>query len=508
MKIRLRIFILLFLLVPAAPAMSNAADIPRRISALLVKLDKALTASRQVLYVDPDDRAAIRATAYLLERKGASWSLALGPFPAILGRNGMAPAWEKREGDGRTPSGVFPLRQAFGYPAAIHTRLDYRQSQPDDIWVDDVLSPDYNHRVKVGQTGASSFEYLVLDNDAYKYGLIVEYNSHPTIKGFGSAIFVHVRKGKGMPTAGCISLAEHNLKQILGWLDPQQKPVLVAGTPKELEAFVSGPAEALPADIPETIRSRLGAVSRRLGQWRVGNGFFAMATTVPDAVASSMLEKRSWRPGCPVPIDDLAYVVSNYHGFDGRTQYGELVVHVGLSGFVLDILKGLYENGFPIERMELIENYDADDDRSMAANNTSAFNCRDITGKPGFFSKHSYGGAIDINPVQNPYVSAKAEALKKRGWDGDGTTADYLKRIGYGGASPISSFCAANPSECNVLPPGGLPYLERRIRHTGMLAEGDRAVALFRQKGFDWGGEWVGKLDYQHFEFDWGRLSR
>lgn len=505
MKIRLRIFILLLVLVPA---LSSAAGIPKRISALLVKFDKTMTASRQVLYVDPDVRVPTRATVYPLERRRTSWSLAFGPFPANLGRNGTAPAWEKREGDGRAPTGIFPLRQAFGYPAAIHTRLDYRQSQPDDIWVDDVLSPDYNHRVKAGQTGASSFEYMVLNNDAYKYGLIVEYNTHPTIKGFGSAIFVHVRKGKGMPTAGCVSLSENGLKQILGWLDPQSKPVVVVGTPEELAVFISGAADALPADIPETIRTRLSAASRRLGQWRVGNGFFAIATTVPDAVASGMLEKRSWRPGCPVPIDDLAYVVSNYHGFDGKTHYGELVVHVGLAGFVLDILKGLYENGFPIERMELIENFDADDDLSMAANNTSAFNCRDITGKPGFFSKHSYGGAIDINPVQNPYVSAKAEALKRRGWDGDGATIDYLKRLGYGGASPVSGFCMENPAECNILPLEGLPYLDRRVKHPGMLVEGDPVVALFRQKGFDWGGEWAGKLDYQHFEFDCDRLSR
>lgn len=507
MNVRLRIF-LLVALVLASSVSRSAARMPERIPALLARLDTRLEDRRQVLYVDPDVRVPTRATVYPLERKRTSWSLTFGPFPANLGRNGMAPAWEKREGDGRTPTGIYPLRQAFGYPAAVRTRLDYRQSRSEDIWVDDVLSPDYNHRVKIGQTVASSFEYMVPDNDAYKYGLIVEYNTHPAIKGFGSAIFVHVRKGKGMPTAGCISLAEQGLKQILGWLDPQMNPVVVVGTPEELAASVSGPADALSADIPETIRTRLGGASRKIVQWRAGNGFFGMATTVPDAVASSMLKNRSWRPGCPVPIEDLAYVVSNFHGFDGKTRYGELVVHVGLAVFVLDILKGLYENGFPIERMELIENYGADDDRSMAANNTSAFNCRDITGKPGFFSKHSYGGAIDINPVQNPYVSAKAEALKLRGWDGDGVSVDFVKKLGYGGISPIIGFCTANPSECNILPPDGLPYLDRRVRHTGMLVEGDPAVVLFRQRGFDWGGEWSGKLDYQHFEFGCDRLSR
>ncbi len=112
----------------------------------------------------------------------------------------------------------------------------------------------------------------------------------------------------------------------------------------------------------------------------------------------------SWREGCPVPLADLRLLTVDHWGFDGREHTGELVIHEWEAGDVIVAMRRLYDARFPIRRMLLVDAYGGDDDRSMAANNTSAFNCREVTGQPGAWSEHSYGRAIDINPVQNPYV--------------------------------------------------------------------------------------------------------
>jgi L,D-peptidoglycan transpeptidase YkuD (ErfK/YbiS/YcfS/YnhG family) len=487
---------------------ANAAGIPGRLQASLPALAGAIAGSSQLLYVDPDVKTPACAILYPLKRFKNHWALAFSPVPANLGRRGMAPAWEKREGDGRTPTGIYPLQQAFGYAASVNTRMSYHQLQPDDVWVDDVQSPDYNRLVKCGDTHAMSFEAMFSERVAYRYGLVVAYNTHPVIKGLGSAIFVHVQKGKGIPTSGCVSVNKRAMIKILSWLDPSQKPQIVIGTSAELALSLSGPVSDLPTDIPEKIREKLGTASRKIGEWPMLDGFFAVATTVPTTVETRMLETGSWRPGCPVPISDLAYLATRYWGFDGKPHYGELVVHIGLADFYLDLLKFMYKTKFPVNRMKLIDAYDADDDKSMAADNTSAFNCRDITGKPGIFSKHSYGGAIDINPLENPYITASTDALKIRGWDGNGEKVDFLKKLGFTATSPINEFCKRNPAECKVLPPSALSYIDRSRSRSGMLQEDAPIVEQFKKKGFGWGGEWTHPIDYQHFEYGYGKLAR
>jgi hypothetical protein len=111
----------------------------------------------------------------------------------------------------------------------------------------------------------------------------------------------------------------------------------------------------------------------------------------------------SWHPGCPVPISDLRLITMDHWGFDGQVHRGELVVHEDVAGGIVSVFGQLFAARFPIQRMEPIELYDGDDDKSMAADNTSAFKCREITGG-GAFSVHSWGKAIDINPLENPYV--------------------------------------------------------------------------------------------------------
>lgn len=130
--------------------------------------------------------------------------------------------------------------------------------------------------------------------------------------------------------------------------------------------------------------------------------FRGAARPLPPALRARM-EGVSWRSGCPVALADLALLELTHHDFDGRVRVGELVVEARVADDVLDAFSRIFEAGFPIERMRLIEEYGGSDDRSMADNNSSAFNCRPVTGGGGF-SEHAYGRAIDINPVQNPYV--------------------------------------------------------------------------------------------------------
>ena len=166
----------------------------------------------------------------------------------------------------------------------------------------------------------------------------------------------------------------------------------------------------------------------------------------------------SWREGCPVPLADLRLLTVDYWGFDGREHAGELVIHEREAEDVIVAMRRLYDARFPIRRMLLVDAYGGDDDRSMAANNTSAFNCRAVTGQPGVWSEHSYGRAIDINPVQNPYVL-------------DGA----------------------------VLPPEGRAYKDRSLEAAGMIHPGDPVVRAFADIGWSWGGRWESPTDYQHF---------
>lgn len=167
----------------------------------------------------------------------------------------------------------------------------------------------------------------------------------------------------------------------------------------------------------------------------------------------------SWKPGCPLHIRKLRLVEAMHHGFDSEPHRGRLVVHRAEAKDVLAVMKRLYRKRFPIRRMELIDRYGADDQRSMRADNTSAFNCRFVAGT-NRWSMHAYGRAIDINPIENPYVSGS-----------------------------------------HVSPPEGRPYSDRSRDAKGMIHAGDAVVKAFRRKaGWEWGGAWSGATrDYQHF---------
>jgi L,D-peptidoglycan transpeptidase YkuD (ErfK/YbiS/YcfS/YnhG family) len=187
-------------------------------------------ASSQVLLVTNDDPSGFTATLYALEKRGAVWRNALPPVPALIGRKGFALPGEKKEGDLRTPSGVFALKRTFGYGPEIESRMPYRQAGEEDIWVDDAASPAYNRWVRKGETSAASFEIMKRQDDRYRYGIVVEYNTDPIIPGAGSAIFIHVRGGENVPTLGCVALSESDMLKVLEWLNPTAEPLAILGT--------------------------------------------------------------------------------------------------------------------------------------------------------------------------------------------------------------------------------------------------------------------------------------
>jgi poly-gamma-glutamate synthesis protein (capsule biosynthesis protein) len=175
---------------------------------------------------------------------------------------------------------------------------------------------------------------------------------------------------------------------------------------------------------------------------------------IPADVRERMV---SWHRGCPVPIRRLRLLAFNHHGLDDEVHRGRLIVHKAEAYKVLNVMRILFRKGFRMKQIWLVDAYGASDRRSMRADNTSAFNCRYVAGTTRW-SQHAYGKAIDINPVENPYV------------DGD-----------------------------YVSPRNGRPYADRSRRAPGMIHAGDKVVRAFASIGWGWGGYWSGAKDYQHF---------
>lgn len=169
-------------------------------------------------------------TAFLvaLERKEGSWVVKYNPVEVGIGKYGFAPPKEKREGDGKSPTGIFRLGKLFTYKKQLNTLLEYQQTTKEDKWIDDPNSEDYNKYIR-GSTDAKSYESLLLNSDVYKYCLVIEYNTNPVVKGKGSAIFFHLGVKKPFFTAGCVAINEENMELIVKWLDPKQNPTIIMG---------------------------------------------------------------------------------------------------------------------------------------------------------------------------------------------------------------------------------------------------------------------------------------
>jgi hypothetical protein len=186
-----------------------------------------------------------------------------------------------------------------------------------------------------------------------------------------------------------------------------------------------------------------------------GGRFRSAIRPVGPAVRARM--GATWKPGCPVGLDDLRYVTVSFRGFDGRAHSGELVVHRRVAAQVVEVFARLYRARFPIEEMRLVTGADLDAHPTGDGNNTAAFVCRPAR-QQARWSAHAYGLAVDVNPFQNPY---------RRG--------DL------------------------VLPELASAYEDRSRARPGMIRRGDVVTSAFADIGWTWGGDWRSQKDFMHF---------
>ena len=185
-------------------------------------LEKLSPSTTQLLVVKSLAGFKVEITACRLQGKVWQQAVTSDPFVGVIGKNGIAYAGEKKEGDLKTPAGLFPLGEAFGsQPLAL--KMDYRYITPDDKFIDDVTSTRYNTWVN-GKTDAKSYESMLIPQ--YKMGVVINYNMNPTIVGSGSAIFMHLWRSPVSPTAGCVAMDERHLLSVMHWLDKSQHPFI------------------------------------------------------------------------------------------------------------------------------------------------------------------------------------------------------------------------------------------------------------------------------------------
>jgi L,D-peptidoglycan transpeptidase YkuD (ErfK/YbiS/YcfS/YnhG family) len=179
----------------------------------------------QLVTVTAASYGATRAELTAYRRVDGRWRRVFGPWVAWIGRNGMAPAGAKREGDGRTPSGTFGFGFFFGVDPDPGVRFPFRRIDASDVWDDDPSSPLYNEWVD-DQDANPGAAPEPMDVSAYDYGAVIAYNTART-PGLGSAIFLHINIGT--PTAGCVTLPVGELLEILRWLNPAASPRITMG---------------------------------------------------------------------------------------------------------------------------------------------------------------------------------------------------------------------------------------------------------------------------------------
>ncbi len=188
------------------------------------------------------------------------------------------------------------------------------------------------------------------------------------------------------------------------------------------------------------------------------SAFNANITRITPAIKERMIKGNSWHRGCPVPLKNLRYINVKYHSFSGEDRVGELIVNKDIANSIVWVMEELYNIGYPIRQMRLVSDFNGDDWKSIEADNTSAFNCRKATGSTKW-SRHSFGRAIDINPIENPYISRTGHISHKK----------------------------------------SLRYRKRVPNHRAVLLEDSLATQIFKRYGFKWGGDWRYTKDYQHF---------
>lgn len=193
--------------------------------------------------------------------------------------------------------------------------------------------------------------------------------------------------------------------------------------------------------------------------------FVATVSNISVVIQREMLEKGTYKSNCPVPPARLREIKFTYYDFDGVEHTdGSIIVLDAAVENVTEIFRELYDIKFPIAKIKRIELYNGDDEKSLADNNSVCFQCRSITNKPGIYSLHSYGLAIDINPWQNPYLG----------------------------------YYDLQQGTIKVLPPIGINYINRTNLRAGMV---EHVRNIFQKNGFPiWGGAWNDPIDWQHIQ--------
>ena len=245
--------------------------------------------------------------------------------------------------------------------------------------------------------------------------------------------------------------------------EPAAAPIVVENIYLDAPAVTSAP-KALPLPVPlpsDTPEPDPFADCARVFQAENADFFYVELTEEIKTRITGMSYPKNDK-AAPVKYGDLRYLHILYVNFEGELCKGELMVHAGLADEVMDIFYQLYTHAYPLASVRLVDDFGepGDDNLSMEANNSSAFNYRQVSGSKKL-SLHSYGMAIDINPVQNPYLNGS-----------------------------------------RVAPPNAVDYVDRSLRLPGMIDYDDLCYKLFTSYGWAWGGDFAKDKDYQHFSKD------
>mgnify|MGYP000221170253 FL=1 len=236
---------------------------------------------------------------------------------------------------------------------------------------------------------------------------------------------------------------------------------------QERELVADRDSEEVPQETQEKVTDTVGTESDRKSDTETPEASYAddfYISEIPDDIFAKM-QGKSYKEDCTVPREDLRYVHVRHMGFDGEAKDGELVVNKAIADDVLAIFEELYKADYPIEKVRLVDEYDADDEASMSDNNSSAFNFRFISHTTRI-SRHGLGMAVDINTRYNPYVK----------------TVD---------------------GKLSIEPANGADYVDRSKDFPHKIDHEDLCYKLFKEHGFTWGGDWTHSKDYQHFERDY-----
>ena len=236
---------------------------------------------------------------------------------------------------------------------------------------------------------------------------------------------------------------------------------------QESELVADRDSEEVPQETQEKVTDTVGTESDRKSDTETPEASYAddfYISEIPDDIFAKM-QGKSYKEDCTVPREDLRYVHVRHMGFDGEAKDGELVVNKASADDVLAIFEELYKADYPIEKVRLVDEYDADDEASMSDNNSSAFNFRFISHTMRI-SRHGLGMAVDINTRYNPYVK----------------TVD---------------------GKLSIEPANGADYVDRSKDFPHKIDHEDLCYKLFKEHGFTWGGDWTHSKDYQHFERDY-----